>query len=389
MGGADVLQRVPAELLQRRPRELERHDRLGDHRERLDRLHVRALDERLRRLAAREIDRVQGAHERRQRLHRGASDDRLAVRDARLETAGAVRPAVEPGVDLVVRLGAAPPREREAVAHLDALDGLDPHQREGESRIEAIALLRVRPEARRDARRDHLDDPAQRVAILAGRIGRLAHALVGRLAADLDRSPRDVDSELAQERLRDRPRGHVHRGVPRARPLERVTNVVVPVLQHPGEVGVPRARQADRLRPLARRLALGRPGAHPPRPVRVVAVPHDERQGSPERASPTEAGEHLDLVALELLARAPAVALLPSPKIRVDRVLLEPEPRRQPGHDRDEGRPVRLSRGHEPERHPSILRVRSGAVLRRPGGGELRDERPKTAPQRLAGRERG
>ena len=255
------------------------------------------------------------------------------------------------------------PRRRASakpVPHLDALDGLDAHQREGESRIEAIALLRVRPEARRDTRRDHLDDPAERVAILAGRIGRLAHAVVGRLAADLDGSPRDVDSELAQERLRDRPRGHVHRGVPRARPLERVPNVVVPVLQDAGEVGVSRARQADRLRPLAGRLALGRPGAHPPRPVRVVAIPHDERQRRPERAPPAEPGEHLDLVALELLARTAAVALLPAPQVCVDRVLPELEPGREPGDDRDERRPMRFPCGHEPERHPSILRSLPG-----------------------------
>jgi hypothetical protein len=63
--------------------------------------------ERLGRLAGREVDRLQRLHQRRQRFHRRPDDDLLAVRDARLDPAGAVRLAVEAllvAVDLVVRL---------------------------------------------------------------------------------------------------------------------------------------------------------------------------------------------------------------------------------------------------------------------------------------------
>ena len=63
----------------------------------------------------------------------------------------------------------------------------------------------------------HLDDPAERVPVLSRGVGRLAHPLVARLAADLDRSPGDLDPELAQQRLRDGTRRDVHRGVARAR----------------------------------------------------------------------------------------------------------------------------------------------------------------------------
>ena len=73
---------------------------------------------------------------------------------------------------------------------------------------------------------------------------------------------------------------------------------------------MPGPRERDRLRPLAGRIALGWPGAHAPRPVVVVSVAHDERERRAERPSVAETGEHLDLVLLDLLARAPAVALL-------------------------------------------------------------------------------
>ena len=96
----------------------------------------------------------------------------------------------------------------------------------------------------------------------------------------------------------------------------------------------------------------------------MVAIPDDERQRRPERPSLPEAREHLDLVALELLARAAAVALLPAPQVCVDRVLRQLEPGGKPRDDRDERRPVRFACGHEPERHPSILRsVRGGETL--------------------------
>src|SRR5439155_27063302 len=116
------------------------------------------------------------------------------------------------------------------------------------------------------------------------------------------------------------------------------------VLLRAREVGVAGPRERDRLRPLPLGLALRRPGAHPPGPVLVVAVPDDERERRAERAPVAEAREHLDLVRLDLLARRAAVALLAPPEIGVDRLPVEDEPGGQARDNRDERRPVRLTR---------------------------------------------
>ena len=62
----------------------------------------------------------------------------------------------------------------------------------------------------------------------------------------------------------------------------------------------------------------------------MVAVADDERERRAERAAVAEAGEHLDLVRLDLLARRAAVALLAPAEVGVDRVLVEDEPAGRP-----------------------------------------------------------
>ena len=94
----------------------------------------------------------------------------------------------------------------------------------------------------------------------------------------------------------------------------------------------------------------------------MIPVVDDERERRPERAPVPEAGEHLDPVLLELLAGAPAVALLAPREIRVDRVAVEDEPGGQPAEDPDESRAVRLSRGRELQGHadkPTARRMTS------------------------------
>ena len=51
----------------------------------------------------------------------------------------------------------------------------------------------------------------------------------------------------------------------------------------------------------------------------MVAVRDDERERRAERDAVTQAGEHLDLVLLELLPRASAVALPAAAEVVVDR----------------------------------------------------------------------
>ncbi len=97
----------------------------------------------------------------------------------------------------------------------------------------------------------------------------------------------------------------------------------------------------------------------------MVAIRDDERERSPERDAVAQAGEHLDLVLLELLARAPAVALAPAPEVRGNRVSLHSKPGRQPGDDGDERRSVRLACGRELEHHgsnPTAARIASSGA---------------------------
>ena len=317
----------------------------------------------MRRLAGLQVDRRERLHQRRQRLHRGTHDNVLPVGDAGLDAAGAVRLPVQPALvadDLVVRLRAAQPGEREAVAHLHPLHGLDPHQRSREARVEPLVLARVRAETRRHAASPHLDHAAEGVALTAGRVHR------GGVGARLrQRRAVDPDADLREQRLRNRARGDVSCGVTRRGTFQRVAHIGQPELLGSGQVGVAGPRERHLLRPLALRLALGRPGAHPPRPVPVVAVADDERERRAERAPVPQPGEHLHLVRLDLLARRAPVALLAAPEVGVDRRPVEDEARRQARDDRDERRPVRLAGRCQVERHGGEPRAARGPA--RPG----------------------
>jgi len=108
------------------------------------------------------------------------------------------------------------------------------------ARVEPVVLLGIGAEPWRDVRRHDLDDPAEGVALAARRVGRRAHLVVVGLSADLPRAARDGDPDVSEKRLRDGTRRDMGGGLPRARSLERVAHVCVPVLQGTGEVGVAR-----------------------------------------------------------------------------------------------------------------------------------------------------
>ena len=84
--------------------------------------------------------------------------------------------------------------EREAVADLDSLHGLDAHQRRREPCVEPIVLRRVRAEARRHAARANFDDPADRVAVGLRRVD----------VTHLEHRAEDLDPDLREQRLGDR-----------------------------------------------------------------------------------------------------------------------------------------------------------------------------------------
>ena len=113
----------------------------------------------------------------------------------------------------------------------------------------------------------------------------------------------------------------------------------------------------------------------------MVAVADDERERRAERAPVPEPGVDLDLVGLDLLARAAAVALLAPAQVAVDRRLVEHEPGRETADDRDQRRAVRLACGDELEGHATQAYGRAhdldGCGDPRPElerGGALRDE---------------
>ena len=111
-----------------------------------------------------------------------------------------------PGAHLVGIVLAPQRRRREAVADLDALDGVDRHQRRGEVGVE-LAVDR-RAEARRHALGDDLDHGADRGAVLADAV-----EIVSKNAAALASGQKNgllPTSSQSQLRAVDRVRPHLH-----------------------------------------------------------------------------------------------------------------------------------------------------------------------------------
>ena len=275
--------RVAAELLAGRAGQLEGDRGLGHDGQRLDRGDVAALDERLSRLAGLEVDRAERPHQRRQRLHRGARDHLLAVRDAALDPAGEVRLPVERAVlvgeDLVVRLPSRVARRARSRrrSRRPSPPGSPSGRRRGGRRA-APPCVAYEPSPGGTPRAAHLDDAADGVA------------LGPRLVDPRARAPRVTtrpSTSIAisrEQRLRHGAGRDRDRGLPRARALERVARVRSPYLSDARRGRRGRAAAASPASSPCRRLAFRRPRAHPPRPVRVIAVADDERERRAERA---------------------------------------------------------------------------------------------------------
>ena len=368
----------PPNLSFARAGELPGDRRLGDDRERLDGGHVRALDERLRRLAGLEVDRAERLHQRRQRLHRGADDDLLAVRDAGLDAARVVRVAAAVGADLVVRLGAEQAGQREAVADLDTLHGLDPHQRDGEPCVEAVLLRRVRAEPRRHAGRAHLDHAADRVALRRA----------PRRFAPADVSSATVEPCTSMPIVRSSAFATVPAAtwtaVCRAEARSSAFRTSSwPYFRTPARSACPGRGSVTAFVPLPVGSPSGGHGAIPHVQFLWSTFAHDERERRAERAAVAEAGEHLDAVLLDLLARRAAVALLPPLQVGVDPVAVELEPGGQAADDRHERGPVALSGRCERERHRLQAYGAAHHVDRRVDAGPEPEARRALAHERL------
>ena len=102
--------------------------------------------------------------QRRNRLQISPQNNVLAVRDAALEAAGAIRRTIEPLArrivpDFVLHFGAVASGIRHARADFHRLYGLDRHNRLRQLRVELLIPLRVRAEAGRKPANDYFENP--------------------------------------------------------------------------------------------------------------------------------------------------------------------------------------------------------------------------------------
>ena len=268
----------------------------------------------------------QRLHQRRQRLHRRADDDLLAVRDAGLEPAGVVRlaPAVRS------RSRRAPPsracrraRSRRR-SRRPSPPGCPSPRRRAARRGGPPSSRTSRARAGRRARA-----PRRRRRACRGRRAPRRSRLAQRpRSSTVEHCRRPRRRSSREQRLRDAPAATctaVCRAAARSSALRTSS---WPYLSTPARSAWPGRGSVTVFVPLPVRLALGRPRAHPPRPVLVVAVADDERERRAERPAVAQAGEHLDVVLLDLLARAAAVALLAAAEVGVDRGAVERRARR-------------------------------------------------------------
>ena len=176
-------------------------------------------------------------------------------------------------LERVVHLAAGQPRRSEAQAELHALDRRHREDRGGECGLEAAIAVNIRAHAGRIAEGEHFDDAAERVAGRLRRVHGGAHARARRRVGAAQRvglDPRDVleaqrrrrgalsahrddvahhaAADGREQELRDGSAGDSRRGLARAGAFDDVADVVQVVEQRPGEIGVPGARHAHRLR---------------------------------------------------------------------------------------------------------------------------------------------
>ena len=195
--------------------------------------------------------------------------------------------------------------------------------------------VRAEPGGRRRA---HLDGAAERVAVLPRGVDRGVHLLDVSPPNSRTR-PSTAIPIVGEQRLRDAAGRDEHRGVARARALERVADVVVLVLEDAREIRVAGTRQRDRLRPLARAArpraargssptssSCGRGSGRRARAASRASAPGEGRR-APRAGRSRSAGAGC--------GRSPAGAA----RGRLDRLAVELEPRGQPFDDRDEAGP--------------------------------------------------
>ena len=298
----------------------------------------------------------------------------FAVGDAAFQPAGVVAGSGEAAAlgivaNLVVDFGTKGGGARYAGADFDCLHRLNRKHRLRQPPVQLLIPVRVRAQPRRNVVRHHLEDAAQGIAGLNGPVNELLHRRpkfivhaadlsVGRCTSGLNLLPgggllethaadgghvtEDLDAERPQKFLRHRPGGHTRGGLARAGPLQNVARVLEVELQHPGQVGVARARALQRaLLIRQRRALLHRQGVFPMRPIQVGNL---QSNGGADGLAVADAGENLHAVVLDLHPPAASVAGLPALKLAVDEVSRNRHAQWQARHPGRQALPVRFPR---------------------------------------------
>ena len=273
--------------------------------------------------------------------------------------------------------------DERAAPDADALDRRDRHERLREPAVQFSIPLDVAAEAGRHAVRDDLEGAAHRVAGFARLVDLGDHpalqiwidAVQRRGVADgpgvgkrhrqrIGHGGRadaeDVADDLGLDLLQQLPRDRADRD-PRSRlasrgALEDVPDVVVPILDDSGEIGVPGPGAGDH-RPidagdLGRGLAFD---GHGPLPVLPVLVRDEKADRSAGRHAVPDAGQDLRAIRLDGHPPAAAVAGLAPAKLSGDRVEVEREARRHPFENGDERLAVRLAGGEETQHQSRFI----------------------------------
>ena len=235
-----------------------------------------------------------------------------------------------------MRAASAPTRGGEAVADLNALDGLHPHHGRGQLAVQAVFAAGERAQADGQAMRNDLDDAAEGVAVRLGRLdlcdhrrlrvgvvgaprtcvdafevaGRRRRTVVGLRRSDRDDVRNDLDAQrLTEELTRQRSRSDPCRRLPGAGAFQHRPGVLEAVLDHARVVGVPGARPGQRR--IACALEFGGVdgvGGHHGFPLGPFGVADLDGDRTAEGETVPDAGHDRDLVLLELHPGAPAVA---------------------------------------------------------------------------------
>ena len=226
---------------------------------------------------------------------------------------------------------------RETVANLNALNGLNTHQRCGKARVQAAVPVHVRTQSGRHTVREHLNHAAESLAVLVRLVHALNHCVGGCLVEAAQRvgvqllhvarrrhrgalgsvhatHSHGVRDQLNAQSLQNlggnHTERHAGRGLTCGGALQHRASLREVVLLHAGKVGVTGARASQRrvTRAVLNQLGVNRIGAHHVGPLGPLGVRNLNRDRAALSQAVTHTAEDAHAVLLELHAGTATVA---------------------------------------------------------------------------------